>query len=151
MVYHFRNIIAMVCCHCLEYSLKSENILTWRTSQAGELFVLLLLGWVCGFLSIAFGLYFQCIDQTRHMTVAEVRELLKQMTDKLSLNNKKLEAPPLTRPLLTISQGGGDLPGQLDHVYKHLLEYTRRDPQLSALVSNARMGKVSSAISAAIR
>ncbi|THD22380.1 Annexin [Fasciola hepatica] len=86
----------------------------------------------------------QCIDQTRHMTVAEVRELLKQMTDKLSISNKP-EALQTSRPLLAISQGGGDLPGQLDHICKHLMEYARCDPQLSAVVSNARMGKVLSA------
>ncbi|VDP75842.1 unnamed protein product [Echinostoma caproni] len=86
----------------------------------------------------------QCIDQTRHMTIAEVRELLKQMTDKISASNK-LEAPHKAYPLLAISQGGGDLPGQLEHIHSHLLEYTRRDPRLSALISNARMGKILSA------
>ncbi|KAA3681186.1 annexin A7/11 [Paragonimus westermani] len=85
----------------------------------------------------------QCIDQTRHMTVAEVRESLKQLADKLTECKpvNQLEA----RPLLAISNGHGDLQTQLEHIHRHLLEYSRRDPDLSNAIGQVRIGKVLSA------
>ncbi|KAF6772500.1 hypothetical protein AHF37_08484 [Paragonimus kellicotti] len=83
---------------------------------------------------------FQCIDQTRHMTVAEVRESLKQLADKLT------ECKPTNQlgahPLLAISSGHGDLQTQLEHIHRHLLEYTRRDPDLSSSIAQVRIGKL---------
>ncbi|KER33325.1 hypothetical protein T265_12644, partial [Opisthorchis viverrini] len=84
----------------------------------------------------------QCIDQTRHMTVAEVRESLKQLSEKIRQPDVNRLG---SRPLLAISQGEGDLKAQLDHIYSHLLEYTMRDPELSMPISQAKMGKVLSA------
>ncbi|KAF8571237.1 hypothetical protein P879_04781 [Paragonimus westermani] len=83
----------------------------------------------------------RCIDQTRHMTVAEVRESLKQLADKLTECKpvNQLEA----RPPLAISSGHGDLQTQLEHIHRHLLEYTRRDPDLSNAIGQVRIGKVS--------
>ncbi|KAF5402951.1 Annexin [Paragonimus heterotremus] len=85
----------------------------------------------------------QCIDQTRHMTVAEVRESLKQLADRLTefKPSNQVEA----RPLLAISGGHGDLQTQLEHIHRHLLEYTRRDPDLSTAIAQVRIGKVLSA------
>ncbi|KAF7257933.1 hypothetical protein EG68_05677 [Paragonimus skrjabini miyazakii] len=85
----------------------------------------------------------QCIDQTRHMTVAEVRESLKQLADKLTEYKPTNQVE--SRPLLAISSGHGDLQTQLEHIHRHLLEYTRRDPDLSAAIAQVRIGKVLSA------
>ncbi|OON20727.1 hypothetical protein X801_03387, partial [Opisthorchis viverrini] len=47
----------------------------------------------------------QCIDQTRHMTVAEVRESLKQLSEKIRQPDVNRLG---SRPLLAISQGEGN-------------------------------------------
>ncbi|CAL8091839.1 unnamed protein product [Calicophoron daubneyi] len=83
----------------------------------------------------------QCIDQTRHMTIAEVRESLKQLESKLPA----LEAAKPTPALMAVSQGGGNVENQLDHIRRHLLEYTRLDSDLAVAIGDARIGKVISA------
>ncbi|CAH8549779.1 unnamed protein product [Heterobilharzia americana] len=72
----------------------------------------------------------QCIDQTRHMTVAEVRDLVQQLTDKFTAKHNDV-INLQSQPLLAISQGMGNVNEQVEHFAK--------------ILSQAKMGSVISA------
>ncbi|CAH8567071.1 unnamed protein product [Schistosoma bovis] len=86
----------------------------------------------------------QCIDQTRHMTVTEVRELMKQVTEKMtSKQNDSVNS--INQSLSTISQGMGNINEQIEHVKYHLIEYIKQDKVFAGLLSQAKIGNVISA------
>ncbi|VDP50551.1 unnamed protein product [Schistosoma curassoni] len=86
----------------------------------------------------------QCIDQTRHMTVTEVRELMKQVTEKMTPKQND-SVNSINQSLSTISQGMGNINEQIEHVKYHLIEYIKRDKVFAGLLSQAKIGNVISA------
>ncbi|CAH8545205.1 unnamed protein product [Schistosoma mattheei] len=86
----------------------------------------------------------QCIDQTRHMTVTEVRELIKQVTEKITPKQND-SVNSINQSLSTISQGMGNINEQIEHVKYHLIEYIKRDKAFAGLLSQAKIGNVISA------
>ncbi|TNN06514.1 Annexin A4 isoform 1 [Schistosoma japonicum] len=86
----------------------------------------------------------QCIDQTRHMTVNEVRELIKQVTDKFA--SKQNDPTYSTHQFMSaVSQGMGNISEQVEHVKCHLIEYTKQDKEFARCLSQAKMGSIISA------
>ncbi|CAI2729891.1 unnamed protein product [Schistosoma spindalis] len=86
----------------------------------------------------------QCIDQTRHMTVTEVRELMKQVTEKFTPKQND-SVNSINQSLSTISQGMGNINEQIEHVKYNLIEYIKRDKVFAGTLSQAKMGNVISA------
>ncbi|CAH8579822.1 unnamed protein product [Schistosoma rodhaini] len=83
----------------------------------------------------------QCIDQTRHMTVTEVRELMKQVTEKFTPKQND----STNQSLSGISQGMGNINEQIEHIKYHLIEYLKQDKIFSGILSQAKMGNIISA------
>ncbi|CAH8513689.1 unnamed protein product [Schistosoma turkestanicum] len=87
----------------------------------------------------------QCIDQTRHITVTEVRDLIKQITEKFAHRQNDSAYSTNQQSLPTMSQGMGNINEQIEHVKCHLIDYTKRDKIFEGILSQAKMGSVISA------
>ncbi|VDO71005.1 unnamed protein product [Schistosoma mattheei] len=78
------------------------------------------------------------------MTVTEVRELIKQVTEKITPKQND-SVNSINQSLSTISQGMGNINEQIEHVKYHLIEYIKRDKAFAGLLSQAKIGNVISA------
>ncbi|KAH9583555.1 Annexin A6, variant 3 [Schistosoma haematobium] len=78
------------------------------------------------------------------MTVTEVRELMKQVTEKMTPKQND-SVNSINQSLSTISQGMGNINEQIEHVKYHLIEYIKRDKVFAGLLSQAKIGNVISA------
>lgn len=76
------------------------------------------------------------------MTVTEVRELMKQVTEKMTPKQND-SVNSINQSLSTISQGMGNINEQIEHVKYHLIEYIKRDKVFAGLLSQAKIGNVS--------
>lgn len=91
---------------------------------------------------------FQNLEQQRKMTVADVREAVKELT------TPRQQPPPPAPPAVeyipprypeakACSPGNGNWREQLEHIYAHLIEHAQIDPDFRIALGEPKMGRVS--------
>ncbi|XP_064644568.1 uncharacterized protein LOC135498269 isoform X3 [Lineus longissimus] len=87
----------------------------------------------------------QKLDDTAQMTVKDVRKAIEAAKQDIPVVVPQSKPEPKEPTLMPVSAGNGDVKKQISHIYAHLLDYAKRDPNFRASVSQPKLGKILSA------
>ena len=77
------------------------------------------------------------------MTVADVREAVREMTSPRQAPHAVEYIPPRFPDPKACSPGNGNWREQLEHVYAHLIEHAQIDPDFRIALGEPKLGRVS--------
>lgn len=93
--------------------------------------------------------FIQQLDNQRQMTIADVREAVKDLN-----TPRQVAVPPASEYVVprfpepkACSPGNGNWREQLEHVYAHLIEHAQVDPDFRIALGEPKIGRVSCRLS----